>query len=75
MDTMHHSESQEELINNRNGGAGLGTLGTASRVGGPIRYTADVIFKMDALIERCRQKLQKMDNEYKKLYQVLINSE
>ena len=46
----------------------MGTLGTASRVGGPPRYTVDVIHKIDAKIDKCRRKMQKMDAEYKKLY-------
>ena len=57
---LHHSESQDELTLSRNGG-GLGTLGTASRVGGPPRYTIDIIHKIDATIDKCRTKLQKMD--------------
>ena len=73
---LHYSESQAELTVYRNdGGGGLGTLGTASRVGGPPRYTVEVIHKIDAKIEKCRKKMQKMDSEYKKLYQILINSE
>jgi hypothetical protein len=75
---MHASDSQTDLAPSRNGGGGgggLGTLGTASRVGGPPRYTMDVIYKIDATIEKCKRKMQKMDAEYKKLYQILLNSE
>ena len=46
----------------------MGNLGTASRVGGPPRYTVDVIHKIDAKIDKCRRKMQRMDAEYKKLY-------
>ncbi len=70
---LHHSDSQEDLTVSRNGGA-LGTLGTATRVG-PARYTVEIINKIDGAIDKCRRKLLKMDAEYKKLYQVLINSE
>jgi hypothetical protein len=67
---MNHSESQADF----NIG-GLGTLGTATGVAGPQRYTVEVLHKIDHMIEKCRKKMQKMDAEYKRLYQVLINSE
>jgi hypothetical protein len=73
---LQNSDSQAELTPTRNdNGGGLGTLGTASRVGGPQRYTMDIIHKIDGVIDKCRRKMQKMDSEYKKLHHILINSE
>ncbi len=72
---MYHSDSQAELTPSRNNNADLGSLGTASRVGGPQRYTMDIIHKIDSIIEKCRRKMSKMDAEYKKLHHVYINSE
>jgi hypothetical protein len=71
---LHHSDSQADLTPSRNGGA-LGTLGTASRVGGPARYSNEVLYRIDFKIDKCRKKMHKMDAEYKRCYQVLINSE
>jgi hypothetical protein len=71
---LHHSDSQAELTPSRIGGA-LGTLGTASRVGGPARYPNEVLYKIDSKIEKCRKKMNKMDAEYKRSYQILMNSE
>jgi hypothetical protein len=71
---LHHSDSHVDLTPTRNEGA-LGTLGTASRVGGPARYSNEVLYKIDFKIDKCRKKMHKMDAEYKRCYQVLINSE
>jgi hypothetical protein len=39
------------------------------------RYGQDVIHKIDFLIEKCKNKMIKVEQEHKRLYQVLINSE
>lgn len=69
--SLNASDSQETL----GLGGNLGALGTASRVGGPQRYTIDVINKIDHLIAKCRAKMDKMVQEYKNLHQIFINSE
>ncbi len=71
---LHNSDSQAELSPSRIGGT-LETLGTASRVGGPARYPNEDLSKIDSKIEKCRKKMQKMEAEYKRFYQILMNSE
>jgi hypothetical protein len=63
------------LTPSRNDNIGLGTLGIASKVSGPWRYTMDIIHKIDSIIDKCRRKMQKMDSAYKKLHHIYINSE
>lgn len=68
---LNPSDSVEYLNSNQQ----MGQLGLVTRQGNQLRYSQDVLHKIDNLIEKCRTKMLKMEAEHKRLYQVLVNSE